>query len=384
MKYKLAFFTSTRSDMTILEPLLNEIKQSRNFKYLLFVHGTHLEKKFGSTISDIKKLNFKVTSSFLSVNKFDTALGIAKSLAMTQFHVNKIFNKFNFDAVILLGDRIERLPIVSSAIAFRKLIFHIHGGEITTGALDDQVRHMISKSAHLHFVICDNYKKNLLKMSEEKFRVHNVGSLGIERILKEIKKKKNKKQMIDNQVILTYHPETLHSKFEWSKNFFKIIKALNEFNFKVIITSPGHETGSKKQIKFIKKIIKNKKNFLFIKSLGVKKYIEKLSQAAFVIGNSSSGIIEVPYFKIPTINIGIRQNGRYFHKSVIQTKCNYLSIKKSIILATSKNFKKKIKSMRLHFGNGGAGKKILKIMSKNLKNKDKLLCKNFPKNKSFK
>ena len=143
MKYKLAFFTSTRSDMTILEPLLNEIKQSRNFKYLLFVHGTHLEKKFGSTISDIKKLNFKVTSSFLSVNKFDTALGIAKSLAMTQFHVNKIFNKFNFDAVILLGDRIERLPIVSSAIAFRKLIFHIHGGEITTGALDDQVRHMI-------------------------------------------------------------------------------------------------------------------------------------------------------------------------------------------------------------------------------------------------
>ena len=128
----------------------------------------------------------------MSVNKFDTALGIAKSLAMTQFHVNKIFNKFNFDAVILLGDRIERLPIVSSAIAFRKLIFHIHGGEITTGALDDQVRHMISKSAHLHFVICDNYKKNLLKMSEEKFRVHNVGSLGIERILKEIKKKKIK------------------------------------------------------------------------------------------------------------------------------------------------------------------------------------------------
>ena len=96
----------------------------------------------------------------MSVNKFDTALGIAKSLAMTQFHVNKIFNKFNFDAVILLGDRIERLPIVSSAIAFRKLIFHIHGGEITTGALDDQVRHMISKSKfHLHFVICDNYKK---------------------------------------------------------------------------------------------------------------------------------------------------------------------------------------------------------------------------------
>ena len=148
---------------------------------------------------DIKNLNFSITSSFKSVNRMDNVYGLTKSLEMTQKQVNKIFNKFKFDSVMILGDRIERLPIISGAIAHRKYIFHLHGGEITTGALDDQVRHMISKSAHLHFTICDLYKKNLLRMAEEKFRVHNVGSLGIERIFKKIdfkslKKKKQNKQ----------------------------------------------------------------------------------------------------------------------------------------------------------------------------------------------
>tara|TARA_B100001121_G_scaffold300036_1_gene309467 strand:+ start:198 stop:1325 length:1128 start_codon:yes stop_codon:yes gene_type:complete len=373
MKHKLAFFTSSRSDMTILEPLLNEIKKNKDFDYLLFVHGTHLEKNYGNTIQDIKKLNFKITSKFLSVNKQDDEFGLVKSLEMTQSGVNNIFKKFKFDSVVILGDRIERLPIVSAAIAYRKFIFHIHGGEITTGALDDQVRHMITKSAHLHFTICDDYKKNVLAMSEEEFRAHNVGSLGIERILKNYKKNEKK----ENQVILTFHPETLKSDFRWNRSFLAIIKELSKFKFKVIITSPGHEKGSKKQINFIKKIIKNKTNFTFIKSLGAKGYFDEIKKSLFVIGNSSSGIIEVPYFKIPTINIGLRQNGRFFHKSIIQTNNKPLSIRKSIITANSKLFKAQVKKMKLYFGNGGAAKKILKIIRKHSKNKHKLLNKQF-------
>ena len=153
--------------MTILEPLLNEINKSKSFEYLLFVHGTHLEKNYGHTIKDIKKLNFKIRSKFFSVNKLDNELGLVMSLEMTQKGVNKIFNKYKFDSVMILGDRIERLPIVSAALAYRKFIFHIHGGEITTGALDDQVRHMITKSAHLHFTICEKYSRNILNMAEK-------------------------------------------------------------------------------------------------------------------------------------------------------------------------------------------------------------------------
>ncbi len=368
---KIAFFTSTRGDMTIFEPLINEIKKSKNFKYLLFVHGTHLEKNYGETIKDIKKLNFKITSRFFSVSKRDDHFGLVKSLEMTQKGVNNIFNKYKFDSVMVLGDRIERLPIISAALAYRKFIFHIHGGEITTGALDDQVRHMITKSAHLHFTICEDYKKNVLKMLEERFRVHNVGSLGIERAAKMSKKNEKSK----NTVILTYHPETLNNNFNWNKNFLKIVKELNKFNFKVIITCPGHEKGTAKQINFIKKLIKNKKNFSFVKSLGVNGYFEKLMESLFVIGNSSSGVIEVPYFRIPTINIGLRQNGRFFHKSIIQCNNERSSIRKSIIAANSKHFRSKIKNMKLYFGNGGSSKKILNIIRKYTKNKDKLLNK---------
>ena len=372
MKHKLAFFTSTRSDMTILEPLLNEIKKNKSFEYLLFVHGTHLEKNYGNTIADIKKLNFKISSKFLSVNKLDNELGLVKSLEMTQKGVNKIFNKYKFDSVMILGDRIERLPIVSAALAYRKFIFHIHGGEITTGALDDQVRHMITKSAHLHFTICENYSRNILDMAEETFRIHNVGSLGVEKILNSFKKEKK-----DNRVILTYHPETLRNNFSWSRNFLKIVNELNKFNFYVIITSPGHEKGSKNQINFIKKIIKNKNKFSFVKSLGVNGYFETLKKSLFVIGNSSSGIIEVPYYRIPTINIGLRQNGRFFHKSIIQCNTSSFSIRKSIIIANSKIFRDKIKNRKLHFGNGGASKKILNIIKKYSKDKNKLLNKKF-------
>ena len=198
--------------MTIFEPLLNEIKKNKNFEYLLFVHGTHLEKNYGNTIQDIKKLNFEVKSKFFSVDKMDDEFGLVKSLEMTQKGVNNIFNKYKFDSVIIMGDRIERLPVVTAALAYRKFIFHIHGGEITTVALDDQVRHMITKSAHLHFTICDTYKKNVLNMTEEKFRVHNVGSLGIERIfnilnINKLNKKKKK------QVVLTYNPETIKNNF---------------------------------------------------------------------------------------------------------------------------------------------------------------------------
>jgi len=372
MKHKLAFFTSTRSDMTILEPLLNEIKKSKSFEYLLFVHGTHLEKNYGNTIEDIKKLNFKISSKFLSVNKLDNELGLVKSLEMTQKGVNKIFNKYKFDSVMILGDRIERLPIVSAALAYRKFIFHIHGGEITTGALDDQVRHMITKSAHLHFTICENYSRNILDMAEETFRIHNVGSLGVEKILNNFKKEKK-----DNRVILTYHPETLKNNFSWNRNFLKIVNELNKFNFDVIITSPGHEKGTKNQINFIKKIIKNKNKFSFVKSLGVNGYFETLKKSLFVIGNSSSGIIEVPYYRIPTINIGLRQNGRFFHKSIIQCNTSSFSIRKSIIIANSKIFRDKIKKMKLHFGNGGASKKILNTIKKYSKDKNKLLNKQF-------
>lgn len=378
MKYTLAFFTSTRSDMTILEPLINRVKKNKKFNYLLFVHGTHLEKKYGNTINNLKNLKFKITANFRSIDKSDDSFGLAESLRKAQKNINILFKKFTFDAVVILGDRLERLPIVSCAIAYRKLIFHIQGGEITEGALDEQVRHMITKSAHLHFTICERYKKNILKLAEEKFRVHNVGSLAVEKLLKQKKNSLVLKKR--NLVILTYHPETINLKFQWKNNFAEIIKAINEFNYEVLITSPGHEKGSIENINYIKNLILKYKKFKFVESLGADNYFKYLNMSKFVIGNSSSGIIEVPYFRIPTINIGIRQKGRFLHDSVIQTECKYLELKKSIIKANSKKFNDKIKKMNLYFGKGDSSSRILNIIKKEIKNKDKLLYKKFSSN----
>ena len=373
MKFKIAFFTSTRGDMGILYPLIKKISVSKDFDYLLFVYGTHTENKYGNTINEIKKNNFKISKIFKTVFKKDNYKDQCLALGNLQSEVGKIFNDFKFDAICILGDRIERIPIINAAIIFRKLVFHLHGGEITEGAIDDQIRHMITKASHLHFTICEDYKKNILKLSEEKFRIHNVGSLAVENILSQ---EKNVKKAKKKYVILTYHPETIKKKFEWRKNFLIIIKCLKNFN--VIITAPGYEKGSYSFISFIKKSIKNKKNFSFEASLGFKKYFKLLKSTFFVIGNSSSGIIEVPYFKIPTINIGERQKGRYMHQSVINVPCSQSAISNAINKTKNVKFLNKIKKSNLYFGDGKTSNKILNILRKHLKKKNnQILLKKF-------
>ncbi len=368
-KKNIAIFTSTRSDIAILTPLIEKLNKSKTLNCLLFVHGTHLERKYGFTINEIEKLKFKITKSFNNDSHRDDEFGQVQSLNKIQSEVNNIFKKFIIDGVIILGDRLERLPIVSACIAYRKIIIHLHGGEITLGAIDEQIRHMISKAAHLHFVIADEYKKNLLKMGENKKIIYNYGSLGVEKTLKFLNKNETKK----NLVILTFHPETVYENFDWKEKFTTIIKALDKFYYDVIVTAPGFEKNSKKNIFFIKKHLKNKKKFKFVESLGFKNYFSLLNKSKFVIGNSSSGIIEVPYFRIPTINIGERQKGRFMHKSIINTDFKLNNIVKAINKCENKKFIIKIKNMKLKFGNGNTSAKIVKTVEKKLFNKDLLI-----------
>ena len=375
-KIKLAFFTSTRGDLAILKPLIDSIKNKKNFSYLFFVHGTHLEKKYGYTIREIKNQKIKITAKQKTLSSIDNEKGMSETLYKTQNFANKVFDKFKFDAVIILGDRIERLPIISNCIAYRKYIFHLHGGELTYGSFDDQVRHLITKAAHLHFPICENYKKNILKLSEEKFRICNSGSLAVENILNYVKKNNLKER---KYVILTYHPETVFGFFKWENNLKIICEVLHKFKLNIIVTAPGYEKGSSKNIKKIKKIVEKFKKINFIPSLGFQNYFKILNEARFVIGNSSSGIIEVPYFKIPTINIGDRQHGRFMHDSIIPCELIKKDLIYSIKKATSLKFNNKISKMKLYFGNGSASNKILNFIIKNIKNKDKLIYKKFKK-----
>ena len=237
--------------------------------------------------------------------------------------------RFKFDCVFIIGDRFEKLAEVNNSILFNKPIIHYSGGEETAGVIDDQVRHMITKSAHLHFVQCDKYKKNILRMGEESHRVFNVGNPLLENIKKiKFNNKENlfKKYKIDSKKplsIFTYHPVTLKTNLSSIKQIQNIFETLKRFNIQFLITAPGHDHGRDVLLEYIQKRVKNNKNFFYVKSLGFKNLLNFYKYADFVIGNSSSGIYQAPFFKIPTINIGERQTGRYFHKSIIN--CGYTS-----------------------------------------------------------
>ena len=270
----------------------------------------------------------------------------------------------------VIGDRFEKLAEVSNAILFNKSILHISGGERTEGVIDEQIRHMITKASHLHFATCEEYKKNIINMGEQKFRVFNSGALTIDNIkaFKKISKKKLFKKLKLNYnkpvAILTYHPVTLEKKISNLQQIKNIFSALNKYNIQYVVTAPGHEYGRDEIERFFKKISQKNKKFFYIKSLGSNNLFSLIPYCKFVIGNSSSGIIEVPYFKIPTINIGDRQKGRIFHKSIIN--CGYSSkeINNSLKKALSSNFSKKIKKMKYKFGNGNASNIIVKTIKK--------------------
>ena len=381
---KIAVFTTTRGDMAILSPLLFKMQKDKKIKPLLFVGGTHLNENFGKTVNEIKSNKLKIEGFFRYRNNQYNKLGLLKALSEAHTSVSKIFEKNNFDFVCVLGDRFEKLAIVNNAIIYNKPIIHLYGGEKSEGVIDEQVRHMITKGSHLHFVMCNTYKKNVQKMGEQKFRIFNVGTTAIDN-LKNIKKISYKKILNDLKLnenkkyaIFTYHPVTLKKKVSTTEQLRNILSSLRDFDIQIIATYPGHENESDLIKKILKKEEKNNNNFTLIKSLGFKKLFSLLPHCSFVIGNSSSGITETPYFKKPTINIGERQNGRFFHKSIINSNYQKKQISNSIKKALSKNFNLKIKKMNYYFGSGKSSEKIIKII-KSIKIDQKFIRKQLEK-----
>ncbi len=366
----IAIFSSTRGDMSILSPLIKKINREKKVKYLFFVGGTHLIKNYGETVDEIKDLKINIKAKFDYLVPGNKNKNFLESLSRAEKSISKIFSKYNFDFVCVLGDRFEKLAIVNNAIIYNKPIMHLHGGEITEGVIDNQIRNMITKASHLHFVICENYKKNIIKMGENKKRVFNFGSLAVENI-KNVKKI-SKKKLFHNlglsinisTILLTYHPVTLEKKISGLGQIKNIFKAIDNFNFQTLITAPGHEVGRSEIENFIKQKVKKNKKFIYIRSLGYKKLFNLMLHCKFVIGNSSSGIIEAPFLRVPTINIGDRQKGRFMHASVLNSNYEYNKIKKSIEKIFSSSFKKRLKKFKYFFGNGNSSKKIIEKIKK--------------------
>tara|TARA_Y100000590_G_scaffold466739_1_gene643145 strand:- start:2309 stop:3469 length:1161 start_codon:yes stop_codon:yes gene_type:complete len=351
-KKNLCIITGSRAEYGLLSRLCKLIKKDKRFNLQIIVTGSHLSKEHGNTINEIKKDNLKINKKIANLISSDRKTDMIKSTGIALIKFSKVIKKLNPYLVIVLGDRYEIFSATIASYFLNVPIAHIHGGELTYGAIDDAIRHSITKMSWFHFVATKNYKKRVIQLGENNKRVFNVGSLGVENIKKtklitkkNIEKKLNIK-FKDRNLLIAYHPETIDKNFS-SNGFKEILKSLENLDYTFLIfTAPNADAGGlliKKEIyKFVKK---NPYKAIFFASLGSLNFLSLLNIVDGIIGNSSSGIIEAPSLQTGTINIGKRQNGRDMSSSIINCKPNKKSIEKSLKILFSDKYIRSLKSI---------------------------------------
>ena len=365
---KIALLTTSRADYSFLLPLIKEIKKNKIFKLSLIICGTHLSKKHGYTIKEIEDDKVKVN---YKINSIENNYNIIGSIIKITSGFSRVILKIKPDLIFLPADRYEILAAANVALLHKIPIAHYGGGQITKGAWDNSIRHAVSKISHIHFVSTVNCKKKLIQMGENPKNVFICGSLGIDNIKSEkiLKKKYIEKKInfkLDRKfAVVTFHSETL-STLRPEKIFTNLLKSLEKFrDLKVIFTCPNIDEKNKELINQINRFVKkNSKKSIFVPSLGRSIYLSCINYASVIIGNSSSGIIEAPSFRVPVVNIGERQRGRIISKNIIMSD----SQTKNIVAAIKKSFNNKflhsIRNLKNPYGNGTASKKIVKELKR--------------------
>ncbi|MBS1492827.1 MAG: UDP-N-acetylglucosamine 2-epimerase (hydrolyzing) [Bacteroidetes bacterium] len=372
MKNKICIATGTRAEYGLLNPLMTLIKKDKNLELQIIATAMHLSPEFGMTVNEIEKDGFKVTEKIEMLLSADTDTAIVKAMGLAMISASDVFNRLKPDLLVILGDRYEMMALATSAYLMNIPIAHIAGGETTEGAFDEGIRHSITKMSSLHFAATEIYKKRIIQLGENPKSVYNVGALGLDNIknLKLISKKDLEKDLnltFDSKTALvTFHPVTL-DKESPKKQFEKVLSALEKFpQMKLIFTMPNSDTGGREIIEMVNKFVAKRNNAYAFTNLGQKRYLSTLKNVDLVIGNSSSGIVEVPFMGIPTINIGDRQKGRIMSESIISVKCGTADIVSGIKKAIS--IKRNSSANKSPYGNGTAAKQMLTIIKKNINN----------------
>lgn len=367
MVKKICIITTTRAEYGLLSRIINLIKNSSKLELYLIIGGTHLSEKYGNTITDIDLKNIENYFFIDYLDEEDNKLCISNSMAKFQYELGLYFDKVKPDLVLVLGDRYELLTICSTALLFDIPIAHIGGGQITEGAIDDSVRHAVSKLSNIHFVSNNIFKKRLMQLGENEQNIFITGSTGIDNVLhsKKYSLQEIEKiffiKLMSNVALVTLHTETRYVD-DIKKNVKVFFKALSKIkNTTFFCSYPNCDFGSEIIIKELKKFGKNN-NVIIKENFGAKMYLSIMKISTVVIGNSSSGIIEAASMKIPTINVGRRQHGRLCAKNVIHVVYNHTRILQAFHKVHSKYFINSLKFMKNPYGNGTASNKIVKVI----------------------
>lgn len=369
---KVCVVTGTRAEYGLLSRLLRMINNSPVTKLQVIATNMHLSPKYGNTYQEIEKDGFTIDYKIpiIDENDKDDAVTTVKSMAKALAGFADAYNELKPDIVIVLGDRYEILAAAEAAMIERIPIAHIHGGEVTEGAFDDAIRHSITKMSQLHFASTEEYRHRIIQLGEQPERVFYTGAIGVENVKKlsllskeEIEKDIEFK-IDDNTILVTYHPVTL-GKRTAKDDIEDFISALEERkNVRIIFTMPNSDTGSQFIVDAINRFVeKNSERSKAYKSLGVIRYLSVMRQVTAVVGNSSSGIVEVPSFGIPTLNIGDRQKGRIAAESVYNCAPDKDSILNGLDIVLSNRFKELAYVVRNPYEKANTAEEIFKVIS---------------------
>lgn len=368
---KICIVTGTRAEYGLLKPVIDRINSDEELELCLIATGMHLSTEFGLTYKEIESDGYTVNRKVEMLLSADTPSGIIKSMGVEMIGLADVFEEEKPDFIILLGDRYEIFVAAVSAMIHRIPVAHIHGGESTEGLIDEAIRHSISKMSAIHFASTERYRRRIIQLGEQPERVFCVGALGVEGI--KSRKLLSKKELENNinfdfdaeTVMVTFHPVTLESCTA-SSQFNALLNVLDRCKeLKIIFTKANSDTDGRIINQMIDEFVqKNKHRSIAFASMGQLRYLSALQFCSAVIGNSSSGIIEAPSFRIATINIGDRQKGRVCAESVIHCEPIEDKIEEAIRLGLSKDFRKKIENVKNPYEGVETSKQIVETVRK--------------------
>ena len=363
---KIAVFTGTRAEYGLLYWIIRSLNESVNVDLQLFVGGMYMSPEFGYTIKQIEADGFPIVERMEFLLSSDSPVGISKSMGLALINAGEAIERQKPDLIVLLGDRFESMAIAQAAMIACVPVAHIHGGETTEGLIDEAVRHSITKMSHLHFAATEQYQNRIIQLGEQTERVFNFGAPGIDSIVKlKLIELDNLSSAIDFElnkpyIMVTYHPVTLESDGA-SSSLINLLKVLDHYpDHQLVITYPNADTNGRKLIKILDDYKSlNQRRVLLVQSLGQLRYLSLMKYSEVVIGNSSSGLIETPSFKVPTVNIGNRQKGRIGGDTVLNCDESVESIRSALEKALSQEFKLFCQSTVNPYGQGDSSTRIV-------------------------
>jgi len=365
---RIGVVTVSRSDYGHLRPVLEALRRAPDLELLLLVAGMHLASEFGLTVRDIEADGFPISARVEMLGGGDTPEAVAAATGRGVAGFGEAFARLRPDVVVVLGDRFEMLAAAVAALPFALPVAHIHGGEVSEGAMDNQIRHAITKLAHLHFASAEPHARRIAAMGEEPWRIHTVGAPGLDRLAttEPLPRAALARELglpeAGPWLLVTFHPVTLEYR-DTAAHIAELLAALEKTDGFIVITYPNADTAGRLIIERIEEFAgRHPRRCRLAKSLGERLYLSLLRHADLMIGNSSSGLIEAPSFGLPVVNVGSRQRGRLRGANVIDVEPSREDILRGIEAAQALPFRVRARAAANPYGDGHAAPRVVDVL----------------------